>query len=218
MTRDLKRNCLNSTKTLLRTDLLIAIAINHARLLATTLDDNVSRARREKLVAAIACCLLRSSLCELDLRWSSDCFVVHSQSQLLQNQHLSTETVLNSCNRIRCWSFLSHSQLWLDLDWMSVSLIEFEILIVFLILTCIAFVRLLDRVLLLRSSFDRLLRMFLIFWLLMFWISSKTIEIVVFELSIDDLIKKIHFAWKLRQAAQTFSIDLMFLTRRYCYE
>ena len=62
MARDLTRNCLNSAKSLLRTDLLIAIAISHARLLPTTLGDNISSARHEEAVTAVACCLWASNM------------------------------------------------------------------------------------------------------------------------------------------------------------
>ena len=43
----------------------LSIAISHAEFFATTLDDNVSRTRREKLIDAIVYCLLSNSLYDL---------------------------------------------------------------------------------------------------------------------------------------------------------
>ena len=81
---------LNSTKTLLWIDL--SIAMSHVWLFATTLDNNISKTRREEFIAAIACCLLRSSLCDVNLL-EDDQF-----AQLLfvfRNQLLFCETVWN---------------------------------------------------------------------------------------------------------------------------
>ena len=65
---------LSSAKTLLWID--FSIATDHAKFLATTLRDNVSKTRREKLIDAIACCLLSTSLYELVWRWSGRSFAV----------------------------------------------------------------------------------------------------------------------------------------------
>ena len=110
VTRNLKRNCSNSIKTLLRID--FSIAINHARLLATTLDAVVCRARREEFVAAIAYLLIETSNMRTWLKMTKS-FTCCSSSESTSSE--STSFLWNS-TKSRCNSCLSHSQFWFWLN------------------------------------------------------------------------------------------------------
>ena len=76
-------------------DLLTSIATSHAMLLATTLDADVSKARRWEFVAAIACCLLKFFI----------------RRFLTEDDKVAHETIRDSCSCIRDSSCLQHSQL-----------------------------------------------------------------------------------------------------------
>ena len=99
-----------------------------------------------------------------------------------------------STNRIKCWSCLSYLQFWFDLTF--VNLIELKFLIVFLILNCIAFVRLLDR----RRNFE-----------VVIWARSR---IVIAWLEYRKFILNRSF----RQVVLAFLIVLMFLICHYYFE
>ena len=190
MTRDLRRNCLNSAKTLSRTDLLIAIAISNARLLATTLDDNVSSARHEELAAATACCV-----------WA---FNMRSWSKKIKSLVYcsSSESVLTDQLLLRQYELLSSYQM----QFLLVTFAALTLTECLLVLSDLSSYRRHDlelhcihaisqssrsfcwdrRLLLLRSAFDLLLRMLLISWLLMLWTASETIKSFLYDLNIEN--------------------------------
>ena len=73
------------------------IAINYARIFATTLNDNVNEIRRKKFIVAIVCCLLlmiydlwKHSLCEFDWKWSISLIVVFFRTSFCKIAFIET--------------------------------------------------------------------------------------------------------------------------------
>ena len=93
-----------------------SIAISHAKLFATTLDDNVNKTRREEFIDVIVYCLLLS-LYEFVWKWSDRSFAVRFQNRLLQNQHF-------------CWS--RHVIFWQKCSVMLLLKLSFDQLSMFL--------------------------------------------------------------------------------------
>ena len=80
--------------------------------------------------------------------------------------------------------------IYVEFDWIFVNFIEYEFLLsswfwIALYLCDFAFVRFFDRVFLLKSTFD-FLKMFLIFWFLMFCNKNKMIESLLYDLNIEN--------------------------------
>ena len=77
MNESLKWNCSNFNEDItFRTDFFAFIAISHARFLATTLDDNVSRIRRRDSLMLLLVAYWDLHHANFDWRWSRRFFVV----------------------------------------------------------------------------------------------------------------------------------------------
>ena len=214
------------------------IATSHAKFLATTLDDNVNKTRREKFVVANAYCLIIEIFimrCELALRRSIDSIVELIQL-LFFSWSISAESTFSVWNNMivsNSNTMLLHVALTLSkrrryncilIDFLLIlsnvnflssfsswkSLYSLKTSCDFLFkMFCFEF--------LLQSRSDLILKMYWYFNFLCFAMKIKWFE-SLFSSDFSMTWMKIHFAKKFWQIAQTFLVVSIFWICRYCYE
>ena len=126
MTRNLKWNCFEFSKVIIF-QIDFYIAINHAKFLATMLDDKINKTRRKRLVATIV---------YWNFHYTMRNWLKIIKSFIVISSAKSNDFMYNFVCHIRIIWLLTMQ---LYFDWFFVNFIECEISIVFLILNYIAF-------------------------------------------------------------------------------